>query len=186
MQSLLAGCSKKRELTCLPARGWRYLLLLAGMGCALLFGLDHAAQAAGFNTVGSMGSARQLHTATLLDSGKLLIAGGNQNTVPSTMNGAELYDAAKGTFSPTGNMTAARRLHTATKLSNGTVLIVGGIGSDGTVLNSAEIYNPATGTFSATTGSMAVGRQLHTATLLNNRHGADHRWAEWQHAAVLL
>lgn len=169
MRTSINICLKDGEGSSITARGWRSLLLLAGMGFTLFFGMVHTAQAAGFNAVGSMGSARQLHTATLLDTGGVLITGGfNSAASPATLAGAELYNAATGTFSPAGNMTVARRLHSATKLSNGTVLIVGGIGSDGTVLNSAEIYTPATGTFSPTTGSMADERQAHTATLLNN------------------
>ena len=47
--------------------------------------------------------ARGDHTATLLPSGKVLIAGG-----PGALASAELYDPAAGTFTATGSMTVAR------------------------------------------------------------------------------
>ena len=110
-----------------------------------------------FAPTGSMTVAREMHTATFLGNGKVLIAGGYDG-----FNGnasAELYDPAAGTFTATGSMTVARWEHTATLLPNGTVLIAGGGSS------SAELYDPAAGTFTAT-GSMTVARIKHTATLL--------------------
>ncbi|PYS29126.1 MAG: hypothetical protein DMF75_17780, partial [Acidobacteria bacterium] len=110
---------------------------------------------------GSFGS-----TATLLPSGKVLVAGGTEGDSP--FNSAELYDPATGTWSITGRLTTERQNHTATLLPNGKVLVVGGFNYDlDDSLNSAELYDPNTGTWSRT-GSLNTGRVYHTATLLPN------------------
>ena len=74
-----------------------------------------------FSVTGSMAEARSLHTATLLPSGKVLVAGGGDDN--ST---AEVYDPATGSFSITGGMEIGRSGHTATLLPNGSVLVAGG------------------------------------------------------------
>jgi len=71
-----------------------------------------------------MTQARDSHTATLLPSGRVLIAGGENNVV--ALASAKLYDASTGTFTATSSMTVARVFTTATLLPNGKVLIVGG------------------------------------------------------------
>ncbi len=78
-----------------------------------------------FTATGSMTVARSGHTATLLPSGKVLIAGG-ESDLGTTLMSAELYDAAAGTFTATGSMTTKRYDHTATLLPSGKVLIAGG------------------------------------------------------------
>jgi WD40 repeat protein len=118
---------------------------------------------ASFSPTGSMATPRGLHTASLLPNGKVLVAGGFNNT--GSLATAELWDPATGAFGPTGALGGARSQHTATLLPNGTVLIAGGFGAAS--LATAEIYNPATGAFAAT-GSMATARNTHTATLLGN------------------
>jgi hypothetical protein len=117
-----------------------------------------------FAATGSMHHARTAPTATLLSSGKVLIAGGNSNSGDLV---AELYDPASGTFSDTGSMTILRIGHTATRLLNGQVLIAGG----GTA--TAELYDPASGTFAPTAGDMTEARSGHTATLLGAADGAQ-------------
>jgi hypothetical protein len=117
-----------------------------------------------FSATGSMAVARFFHTATLLNNGKVLVAGGL--TPGGVTASAEVYDPSSGTFSATGSMAVDRYGHTATLLNNGKVLVAGGE-TTGVNTASAEVYDPSTGTFSAT-GSMAVARAGHTATLLND------------------
>ncbi len=112
-----------------------------------------------FSPTGSMHHSRTSPTATLLNTGKVLIVGGNTTSADLT---AELYDPASETFSDTGSTTTLRTGHTATLLVDGRVLIAGGAGA------SAEIYDPASGTFTTTAGSMSEPRSGHTATLLGS------------------
>ncbi|MGP0063424.1 MAG: Kelch repeat-containing protein, partial [Isosphaeraceae bacterium] len=120
-----------------------------------------------FAPTGNLAIARQNHTATLLNNGMVLIAGGTNNSA-SALASAELYDPATGTFSVTGSMAAPRAYHSATLLNNGMVLVAGGLNADTDLaLASAELYDPSTGTFTAT-GSMTIARSYQTATLLNN------------------
>jgi len=121
-----------------------------------------------FSLTGSLNTARVIHTATLLDNGQVLIAGGlaNINNNGSALASAELYAPAAGTFTPTGSLNTARGCHTATLLENGQVLIAAGCSANG-ALASAELYSPAAGTFTAT-GSLNVARGMPTATLLDN------------------
>ena len=163
---------------------------------ATIIGNSNAIQVAtisnlhGFEATGAMGTARAAHTATLLQNGKVLIAGGFNST--DVLATAELFDPATGTFTPTGAMTTSRFSHTATLLANGKVLVTGGSSNLGDLathdsrratllanskvlvtgrsdnsgdLATAELFDPATGTFTAT-GAMSAPRSEHTATLL--------------------
>jgi hypothetical protein len=122
-----------------------------------------------FTQTGSMAVGRFLHTATLLQNGKVLIVGGALTSTSDPVATAEVYDPATGTFTMTGAMATAREQHTATLLADGRVLIVGGTTSTGTgdlhPTATVEVYDPSTGSFSVT-GSMAEARTFHTATLL--------------------
>jgi Big-like domain-containing protein/galactose oxidase-like protein len=118
----------------------------------------------GFVLTGSLNTARQQHTATLLNNGMVLIAGGTGSS--AFLASAELYNPGTGTFTLTGSLNTARFAHTATLLNNGMVLIAGGLVSTGSS-TSAELYNPTTGIFTPT-GSLNNAREAHTATLLNN------------------
>lgn len=111
-----------------------------------------------------MSKRRASHSATLLNNGRVLIAGGfvgEENSLAS----AEIYDPAKNDFSLVENMHVARSSHTATLLPNGKILIAGGF--NGNYLDSAEIYDPETGKF-ILTQKMTTARSGHVAVLLNN------------------
>ena len=122
----------------------------------------------GFLLTGGLGTPRNFGTATLLNNGMVLVAGGNANLLASdSLTSAELYNPATGTFTPTGNMNVGHNFHTATLLDDGKVLIAGGIAASDAAIPTAELYDPATGTFSLT-GNMTSGRYQHSATLLQN------------------
>jgi len=92
---------------------------------------------------GSMATDRYAHTATLLPSGKVLVAGGYSLSL-GALRSAELYDPATGTWTATGDMTVERWQSTSTLLPSGKVLVVGGSTSDYHFsLSSAELYDPA-------------------------------------------
>jgi len=114
---------------------------------------------------GSVGTAREAYTATLLPNRNVLIAGGDDFT--TTFASAELYNLTSGTWSPAASMYTARLGHTDTRISNGKVLVTGGYGVGNAVLASAELYDPSTGVWTVT-GSMNASRVGHTASLLRN------------------
>jgi hypothetical protein len=91
-----------------------------------------------------MTATRWGHTATLLPSGKVLTAGGFDNSegsLVSALASAELYDPSAGTFTATGGMAVARAGHAVMLLSNGKVLIAGVSGNASEdILASAELY----------------------------------------------
>jgi WD40 repeat protein len=114
-----------------------------------------------FSPTGSMNAQRTGATATLLDNGKVLIVGGQDEN--GELSSAELYDPHSGKLTRTGSMATTRLYHTATLLKDGRVLVAGGDSADST----AEIYNPATGRFSPT-GQMTTDRYEGTAILLKD------------------
>jgi IPT/TIG domain/Kelch motif/Galactose oxidase, central domain len=142
---------------------------LVGLAAAMLLaGSGSAAAATGSWTLtGSMTVTRTNATATLLQNGEVLVAGGNSAS-NGALSSAELYNPATGTWALTGSMTTARYEQTATLLQNGEVLVVGGMNDTTSDLGTAEVYNPAAGTWAAT-GSMADDPGAGgTATLLPN------------------
>ena len=116
---------------------------------------------------GSMGTTRAWHTATLLQDGRVLVAGGFNNDNVKT---AELYDPATETWTPTGDLNMARYGHTATLLPDGSVLIAKGSddGDLGSALWNAERYDPTSGTWSLIDDPTHYASVLHTATILSD------------------
>jgi hypothetical protein len=136
------------------------------LAAAILLGLAGVGRAQTFTSTSPMNASRYAHTATLLDDGTVLTAGGCM-AESNCLATAQIYNPANGTFSSTGSMFSKRWAHTATLLNNGSVLITGGCTGGGTCVNTAEIYNPLTGSFNVT-GSMSVARYMHSATRLND------------------
>ena len=118
-----------------------------------------------------MTAAREGQAAALLNSGQVLITGGD-NPPAGSLNSAEIFDPTANTFTAvTSTMTVPRISHLATLLNGGKVLITGGAtDSNGTstALNSAEVYDPTSQTFTATPNNMTSVREYQTASLLND------------------
>ena len=77
-----------------------------------------------------MKTGRWLHTATLLQDGRVLVTGG-RSPQDSVYKSAETYDPATGKFSSAGSMGDGPQQQTATLLPDGRVFIAGGYWSDG-------------------------------------------------------
>ena len=108
--------------------------------------------------------AREGHTATLLHNGRVLVAGGRNES--GSLNSAQLYDPDAGTWSAAGNLGTPRHGHAAVMLPNGRVLVAGGQ-NGGSFLGSAEIYDPVVNEWSPA-AAMGAARLRPTATLLAN------------------
>jgi N-acetylneuraminic acid mutarotase len=146
--------------------------------------VDNGLNKGTWTTVGSLNTARNQHTATVLPDGKVLVVGGyggvvlpSPGVVPSSgvsYSSAELYDPISRAWTPTGSLHSGRYCHTATLLPNGKVLVVGGydvqiIGGNSIdiAVTYAELYDPATGSWTKT-GGLVTPRALHSATLMND------------------
>ncbi len=130
-----------------------------------------------WTTTGPLHEARlwELHTATLLPNGLVLVTGGQgHQRFPRHRLRFQLYDPVAGTWTATGSMPEPLANHTATWLPTGKLLVAGGdidIGSFGGIglvpVSFGYLYDPATGLWTNTT-SMHFVHDFHTATLLPN------------------
>src|ERR1700682_2434870 len=126
-----------------------------------------------WSTAGSMSTSRGGHSATLLPSGKVLIAGGNTGGfVSAGLASTELFDPATNTWSAAAPMNRPHAGHTATLLKSGKVLVVAGRSTGGDS-NAAELYDPVTNSWSSA-GSIAGARTSHAA--LRPRNGKVRVW----------
>jgi len=101
---------------------------------------------------------RQMHTATAMAGGYVLICGGQYND--QILGSAQMY-RPNGTWIDLPSLITARTQHAAVLLSHNRVLVCGGI-YQGT-LDDAEIYDAGTNTWTAAT-PMQIPRYAHQAT----------------------
>jgi hypothetical protein len=120
-----------------------------------------------FTPAGAMVTPRMGFTATALGNGKILVAGGLDNS-GDVLDSAEIFDPATRKFVAVNNPMSDRRIfHTATMLPNRKVLLAGGATNlSGDTSSSADLYDPASNSFTPVTASMDHQRAAHTATLL--------------------
>lgn len=149
--------------------------------------------------IGSFSAAASLsqggragHTATLLDTGNVLVVAGVDG------NGAfhqenEIYDVAADTWTavstlnaanpnagrlmdPTGAFVTGRQFHTAVKGTTGVVIVCGGLGFERLqnnqplieALTTTYTFNPTTNTFALSQTPMPTARYWHLSSLLSN------------------
>ena len=102
------------------------------------------------------------HTATLLDDGRVLVAGGKNNYLSAIES--EIFDPNTETWVSAGQMSYERTGHTASLLSDGRVLIAGGFTY--VPISYAEIYDVGKGWVK--TENLMGPRHMHSAVPLND------------------
>ena len=118
-------------------------------------------------TSGAMSTPRFEHSATALDDGRVLIAGGQGPPIAGVAGAlltTEIYDPAVDSFRRSNDMSDARFNHAAVKLPDRTVMVIGGAGGQNgdTSLSTAEVFNPGDGSWTAA-GALTGSRSGHIA-----------------------
>ncbi len=103
-----------------------------------------------YTSTGRMITPRTNHSATLLQDGRVLIAGGM--SAAGMVKASEIYDPATNSFAEVGDLNDERRGHDGMLLQDGRVLIIGGRKGDFNSqdvqnVTSAEFYDPAANRF---------------------------------------
>lgn len=89
--------------------------------------------------VSQMNLGRSNHTATILNDGRVLVAGGNTDAFQTAE--CELFNPINNTWNVISPMLEPRYSHAAILLKNGNVLISGGTNEFSLALKSCETYN---------------------------------------------
>jgi N-acetylneuraminic acid mutarotase len=161
------------------------VLLTSGTDKVLVIGgADGASTAVGTTAVydattktwsaaATMKVPRRLYTATTLDDGRVLVAGGISGSwqFPAPgLDAMEIYDPAHNTWTTGAAMNHGRWGHSAVLVGK-KVLVAGGFtvrsGQSELALNSAELYDPVARTWTEV-GPMTDPRGGHAAVLLKN------------------
>src|SRR6185369_4177016 len=96
-----------------------------------------------WSVTGSLFFGREDHSATLLQDGKVLVAGGGTvegNYFGEPLASTELYDPNTENWYSVGPLQRGRQAHSATLLPNGKVLVAGGIYLYREMLGGTELW----------------------------------------------
>jgi N-acetylneuraminic acid mutarotase len=118
-----------------------------------------------WSKVAPMATARSMHTATRLDDGLVLVAGGV--TSAGITAAVERYNPAQDAWTKMPILASARAIHTATLLDHGAVLVAGGLDATSSALRSSELFDPET-TRWVVNGLLDHARVAHTAEALSD------------------
>jgi len=116
-------------------------------GCATATATSYVVEAGDVERVGDLAEARDAHTATLLDDGRVLVTGGFAGEGRPPLTSAEVFDPATGAWREVGPLAVGRGGHAAALLGDGRVLVAGGWIGSGTYTATTELFDPATGRF---------------------------------------
>jgi hypothetical protein len=111
-------------------------------------------------------NARQNYGRVVLDSGQVLVCGGDYGT-GMVYDECELYNPASETWTITGSLNNPRTGFAMIRVPNGNIVAVGGTNVYGGAVTAVNIYNPSTGTWSSG-ASMLTARKGHATVLLSN------------------
>jgi N-acetylneuraminic acid mutarotase len=103
------------------------------------------------------------HVAVRLDDGRVLVAGGMDDTRQGLLRGAIVFDPATRSVTRIEDMSAPRYQPAAARLGDGTVMIIGGMGGP----TSTDRYVPALRRW-IPAAAMSTARWGHTATVLGD------------------
>jgi hypothetical protein len=116
--------------------------------------------------VAPLATPRSLHTATVLQDGRVLVTGG-LDAMGKVLASAEILEPGAGTWSSAPPMATPRVSHAAARLAFGGVLVTGGSTDKAQATAAVELYDPKKKAWFPLP-SMAGARAGHTATALAN------------------
>jgi hypothetical protein len=120
-----------------------------------------------WSSAGTLSTARETHTTTLMPNGNVMVVGGADPHTGLPIASCEIYDATSNSWISAANLAAPRSHHRAVLLGNGKVLVVTGISAGGTLSTTAELYDPTLNAWSSA-GTVITPRDQSTASLLGN------------------
>ena len=115
-----------------------------------------------FSDVSTMPTGVAYATSTLLPSGEVLLAGGEESASGTPSASTQLFDPSNAAWTAGGSLPVASFGATATLLETGEVLYAGGFSSSGDVTSTSALYDPATKAWTRT-GSLVLGRAFAVA-----------------------
>lgn len=143
----------------------RYAIAIVTIASFLMLSGAVTAKGQYMHFMGPTGTPRAAHTATMMGSQMVLLAGGMLEDGVSTAE-TLIYDNIRGVFRDGPPMTVPRASHTATALDDRRILVLGGY--DGrTPVTTAEIWEPTENQF-VNIGDAPVSGGGHTTTKLRD------------------